>query len=1640
DLKLKLSRQIDEHQHELSVLQDAHRQKLAEITRRHREELGEYEERIEELEEHNYCCFFFGSGGVDGTSDQSKMFELQKTVRSLEGEKADSAQKIQDLERQLRDLNSAFSAADEEKMSLRQEKDSAENEKNRLAAECERLHAELAGLRTPRGSDGRTEVTSLQQEVLRLQEALIGIGQESPDLSVTVEGIGQESPDLSVTVEGIGQESPDLSVTVEGIGQESPDLSVTVEGIGQESPDLSVTVEGIDQEPEHLLLMKEQLSKQREESETRVAQLNEELQQSRESESNAVSEIQKLHEKLQSEEEKLRQAETVFSNVQAINRQLRVQMNELQEVVRNLESRNSKTKKENQELQESLKLVRKELSVAQQESLSRHEFQGEGESEKEINRLKLQLSDIGQLKEDLENEICDLKMENEMLLSTQEQAKQQLQEVVASDRKEALEKQTVIEALRMEKSRLETELNQLENRLHEQAQKYERTIRELSNAQKMDTSTLQLEHERIVKLNQEKDFQLAESKRNVEQLKIDCEETKEMLTSTLEGQIQLNELIKEKESNVVELKEKNMELQRQLEEQTKTTKECDTLRQSIEEKEKLLASMKEDNSHLKEEIERLKDQQSRSQPVVDPKTLDIITELEAEITQLTKVRNNHEEELKLQKKAVEKQNQNAAQLQKSLQEKIKEVNEVTLQHKEMVDTYEKLLAEKDSEISSLQQTNELISSQLQNEHLIQTDSSVILHDTKAQTINNSDNGTEKHDLSKVEIEKLVKGIKEKEMEIKILNEKNLNLTKQIDQLSKDEVGKLTQIIQQKDLEIQNLHARVSAVSYMQDVVYLQQQLQAYAMEREQVLAVLSEKTRENSQLRTDYHKIMDMVAAKESALLKLQDENKRLSLSQEGSNQEMFRETIQNLSRIIREKDIEIDALSQKCQTLLTVLQTSSSENGSDLGAVNSNQFEELLQERDKLKQQVKKMQEWKQQVMTTVQNMQHESAHLQEELHKLQGQINKDSDSSSKLQVDYNHLIHSYENNEKKLKDFSLELSNVQTSIGELSSTKERILGQLQVSNYDASPVETPLGASPEQHSGDSAKIVQECEQLRIQIQERDTTIRTLQENNQRLSDSMAKTSEHGRRTQEESTSELKQMKDKNELLQKAQKEKDILIKTKGDKLNSISENLKNKENENELLKQAVTNLKERALILEMEIGKLKEENEKVVAKEKEKETEFRALHETNMQFSMLLREKEFESSSMREKASALENLLKEKEQPSHVAAVQLRRLVGKRLNNVFHDNFYFLPQGKAGELNHLLNEVKSMQEKAVLFQHERDQVMLALKQKQMETSALQNEVGAGISWWGNAPKKGDICLVLHLRAVYSPLCAETRGSGQSQSQSLQPRKEEGRRWMLPPAGDIVDIAGFVLKVQHLRDKEQRLKQELERLRNHLLEMEDSYTREAVAAGDREMELRKKLTTLEGKLLSSSTAVETASHQATMQVESLQEQLNLVSHQRDEALMQLNMSQEQVKQYALSLTNLQIVLEQFQQGSVISDSVTRQNGEMLVYISISPFFLSVRRSQGIPADIESAGPAVGLTELATGAHAMARRQIQRDVQEQLEEANTALESASRLTEQLDLKEEQIEELKRQGELSMLSVPNRISKIVLHIRHLKVHL
>lgn len=1484
ELKQNRSQEIDNHQHEMSVLQNTYEQKFTELSRRHREELRDYEGRIEELEN------LVQQGDSESGTDQSKIHELENTIQVLQTEKVESAKKLEELEETIESIKKKLSSAENDRDVLRKEQERLTVKNQQITNECESLKLEwnkLQSSATGQSTDAETEISRLKNinqanladDNLKLRTHVQALEKENTlmiaekeQLQKTLIKLNEDYDILKNTKDqNLSSELQDLRLNLDKKQQE---LDETID----EKKTLMSELEELDRQNQevtkHVILIKDQMTKQQHEAETVTNKLKSDLNAEKQR-------VQQLEEDKINITKELDKQKLVINDLQKHDK-----VESLVEQLKEAQESKLDIQKQNMELIEQIKLKEEELAALKNElTCFHHQDSGSHfeellkEREIEARNLKQKLTEIEQLNESLNKSVCDLQAENEKLVLACEDLRHEVSESVAGNNQIVLEKNTVLKNLQAEKDKLEGELYQVQKRLSEDRNRYQETIEELSSALTLSTSKIQLEQEQFNKVSQEKDSEISQLRKSIEQLEASHGETTKQLASCVEEQKQWAQQTQDKELCITELHKVISELQEQL-------KQSELDKQTIEEKERILGHMKETNNHLQEKLERLGEQQSRAAPLAQPKTLDSIRELESELANLTLVKNQLEEELKHHQKRIRDQNQSETQLLQSLEEHKKELDKLKDQLDQMNSTHTQLSLEKDEQIKNLQKTVVQIKAQLHGERQGDpTENSDIFQESKVQSLN-IDNESEKHDLSKAETERLVKGIKERELEIKLLNEKNISLTQQIDQLSKDEVGKLTQIIEEKDLQIENLQARIASASYSQDAISLQQQLQAYAMEKETVLAVLNEKTRENSHLRTEYHLLMDIVSAKEAALQKLQDENKKLSTRFESSGQDMFRETIQNLSRIIREKDIEIDALSQKCQTLLTVLQTSST--GNEVGGVNSNQFEELLQERDKLKQQVKKMEEWKQQVMTTVQNMQHESAQLQEELQQLQVQVLVDSDNNSKLQVDYGGLIQSYEQNEAKLRTFGQELAQVQHSIGQLYSTKDLLLGklgsispQLSSATSPASKPAEPPPAVESDLSGDTSRwLQQEIEGLRRSVQEKDATIKTLQENNHRLSDSIAVSSELERKEHEQTDSELRQLKEKQEVLQKSLKEKDLLIKAKSDELLSSKENLTNKLDENALLRQAVTNLKERILILEMDICKLKEENEKIVAASREKETEYQALQETNTKFSMMLREKEFECHSLKEKSVALEQLLKEKE------------------------------EGKSGELNQLLNTVKSMQEKNIMFQKERDQVMLALKQKQMETSTIQNEV------------------------------------------------------------------------QHLRDKETRLNQELERLRNHLLETEDSYTREALAAEERESKLKKKVCMLEERLVSSSDAMENASHQANLQVESLQEQLNVITRQRDDTTAQLAIAQEQVKQYALSLSNLQMVLEHFQQEEKAMYSTELEKYQQLV------------------------------AEWKKKAENLEEKII--PLQERLDEANAALDSASRLTEQLDVKEEQIEELKKQ--------------------------
>lgn len=110
-------------------------------------------------------------------------------------------------------------------------------------------------------------------------------------------------------------------------------------------------------------------------------------------------------------------------------------------------------------------------------------------------------------------------------------------------------------------------------------------------------------------------------------------------------------------------------------------------------------------------------------------------------------------------------------------------------------------------------------------------------------------------------------------------------------------------------------------------------------------------------------------------------------------------------------------------------------------------------------------------------------------------------------------------------------------------------------------------------------------------------------------------------------------------------------------------------------------------------------------------------------------------------------------------------------------------------------------------------------------------------------------------------------------------------------------------------------LNKDIERLRQHLLEVADAYTYEQVSLQKQVEEYKSKLMSIETEAKQSATAYTSANIRANQHAETLQSQYNLLTQQRDELLMKLSAAEDNDNKNQAALTNLQVALEIFQRG-----------------------------------------------------------------------------------------------------------------------------
>ena len=126
-------------------------------------------------------------------------------------------------------------------------------------------------------------------------------------------------------------------------------------------------------------------------------------------------------------------------------------------------------------------------------------------------------------------------------------------------------------------------------------------------------------------------------------------------------------------------------------------------------------------------------------------------------------------------------------------------------------------------------------------------------------------------------------------------------------------------------------------------------------------------------------------------------------------------------------------------------------------------------------------------------------------------------------------------------------------------------------------------------------------------------------------------------------------------------------------------------------------------------------------------------------------------------------------------------------------------------------------------------------------------------------------------------------------------------------------EMTGLRKEVNSVIDKKKRLEQELQRLKQHLVTVEETYTQEAVESEERERSLRTKLAQCEDQLRTANVHQSTASKDAKAQLESLETKVAELTRECEQAKNKNFSLESEQAAHQRAMDNLNMALEGFQ-------------------------------------------------------------------------------------------------------------------------------
>lgn len=864
------------------------------------------------------------------------------------------------------------------------------------------------------------DTVDIKQDLQSKDEELCNLTQEKEELERSLEELdSQHDEAMSQLISARNK----LLKNIEELKQTLEEREIAIEALTTQCAELKSHLEEKDNQLEELEKSRDALKhlqsgsqkgqhKQDEESEEKLVKLN--------------ANNEALFEEVNKMKVNLRESIMAVNDLHMDKQELEKVIQKGKEDITVKVSKLKEFRESNEDLQLTIKTVSEKLILSQNKIKILEENNDQTSSIECEKNLEMKINDLQESEKQKSNEISLLSSNilklNEHIITLENDC-QSVHSDYENQRSECDVMSKLINTLENEKNAVEKDKLQSERKQKSEAVHYEAFIEEMKLSQTLDSSSLHEEHSRALADNHIKERRISELTNHVQRITNETEVMKDLLEASSTREQELSELLEEKESDFSasemmigqQKKEINEQysiiqdlhgkvgLLKELEAKV-LSKDVELQKQAIKMEELQVAlskSAESDHSYgvLNNEIIKL---------------TDIVAKQELEISVL-------KQESLLQGNDIDEYQETIGSLEHVLSIKEKQISILSSRFKESdPEGKEEDTAEMKASIGQEASSEVIIPDAI--EALEAAPAFRSQHARKNSDPGNSLIGQDADDVSANELEdeldKLQQKLRDKDQVITELQSNNQTLLAMVEAKSLSSYG---------DRSLVDIHKLESEVSSLK-------------LEREKMMAVLNEKSRECSLLKTEVHRLMNVVSVEKNALQKLQLDNHQLTQTKGGNDthDDMQKEALQNLSRMIRDKDLEIEALSQKNETLIAVLQDSS-DNGAQINT--------LMQDKSNLSMQLSALQGEREQIVVFLNQKHQESLAYHREIQKLTLHITQEKDKQDRLQQEYTSLIPQFEDKKQALLKAQNELINYKQKYTELEIKYGELVQRANVS-----------------------------------------------------------------------------------------------------------------------------------------------------------------------------------------------------------------------------------------------------------------------------------------------------------------------------------------------------------------------------------------------------------------------------------------------------------------------------------------------------------------------------------------------------------------------------------------------------------------